>query len=133
VSTGAWIGIGVALFSVADTAIIMWAIIHFGWAPIPRRYPEQAPGAGAVRRACQSFRVDLLNFGFSIHVTVDETHLHLQPARFLRWVGGRTASIPWDEITITKRSRNGRWITVKVDKWTIQGPAWCLGLGSELE
>ena len=127
-SAGAWITIAIGLFAVVDTAVIMWAIIRFGWAPIQKRYPPQAPGNGAVRRACQSFKIDLLSFGYAMHVTVDEIHLHLEPARILRWVGAHSVSIPWSEITLQKRSRNGRWITVKADKWTIQGPAWCLEL-----
>jgi hypothetical protein len=119
-SSGAWVTIAIALFCVADTAVVVWVVARVGWMPIQQRYP--------VRRALQSFKVGILNFGFSVHVTVDETCLHLEPARFLRWVGASTISIPWSEITITNRSRSGRWITVKADKWTIQGPAWCLEL-----
>jgi hypothetical protein len=130
-SAGAWIAIAIGAFSVVDTMVVMWAIARFGWGPVQERYPTRPPGEGAVRRPYQSFKVGILSFGFSIHATVDETCLHLEPARILRWAGARTASIPWNEITIQKRSASGRWITVKADKWTIQGPAWCLDLAEQ--
>ena len=119
---------GIVVFAVVEPIVILWAIVHFAWAPIHEKFPAHEPGADAVRRGFQSFRVGILKLGFSFHATVDEHHLHLEPAAYLRWFKARTVSIPWDAMTVGKRSRRGRWITVKVDKWTIMGPAWCLEL-----
>jgi hypothetical protein len=127
-SWGAYLGAGIVLFVITETLAILWAIVRFGWAPIHKRFPAREPGADAVRRPFQSFRVGVMNLGFSIHATADEHHLHLEPAAYLRRFGARPVSIPWEEISVEKRSRSGRWITVKVDKWTIMGPAWCLAL-----
>jgi hypothetical protein len=119
---------GIVVFVILEPVVILWAIVRFGWAPIHEKFPAREPGADAVRRGFQSFKVGILNLGFSIHATVDAHYLHLEPAAYLRWARARTVSIPWDAISIEKRSRSGRWITVKTDKWTIMGPAWCLEL-----
>jgi len=119
---------GIVVFVVVESILILWAVVHFGWTPISEQFPARAPGAGAVRRPYQSFRVGFLNLGCSIHATADEQHLHLEPAAYLRWFKARTVSVPWEAITVEKRSRSGRWITAKIDKWTIMGPAWCLDL-----
>ncbi|MHC4102906.1 MAG: hypothetical protein ACYS15_01390 [Planctomycetota bacterium] len=124
---------GIVLFVVLEPIVILWAIVHFAWAPIHEKFPARAPEADAVRRGFQSFRVGIMNLGFSIHATVDEHHLHLEPAAYLRWARARTVSIPWDAINIEKRSRSGRWITAKVDKWSLMGPAWCLELAESSE
>jgi len=128
-----WLIAGIVVFAVLEPILILWAIVHFAWAPIHKKFPAHEPGAGAVRRGFQSFKVGILNLGFSIHATADEHHLHLEPAAYLRCFGAHTVSIPWDAMTVKKRSRRGRWITVKADKWTIMGPAWCLDLARSPE
>ncbi len=122
---------GIVVFAVLEPIVILWAVVHFGWAPIHDKFPAHEPGAEAVRRPFQSFRVGILNLGFSIHATADERHLHLEPAAYLRRLGARAVSVPWEAIHVEKRSRSGRWVTVKVDKWTITGPAWCLELAEQ--
>jgi hypothetical protein len=128
-----WLITGIVVFVVLEPIVILWAIVHFAWAPIHTKFPAHEPGADAVRRGFQSFKVGIMNLGFSIHATVDEHYLHLEPAAYLRWASARTASIPWDAMSVEKRSRTGRWITVKAGKWTIMGPAWCLDLAPSPE
>ncbi|MHC4220071.1 MAG: hypothetical protein ACYSU7_16625 [Planctomycetota bacterium] len=122
---------GIIVFSIVETLVILWAVVHFGWSPIHKKFPTRAPDAEAVTRSYQSFKVGILNLGFSVHVAVDEHFLHLTPAAYLRGFGAGTLSIPWEAITVEKRSRSGRWITIKIDKWTIMGPAWCLELAEK--
>ncbi len=96
---------------------------------IPARYPFRPPLPGAVRREFQSFRIDMINVGWGYHVEVDENHLHLFPTRFERWLGVTPASIPWDEI---KTVSMGRWTcSVKIGKWSVRGPRWCLELAGK--
>ena len=73
----------------------------------------------------------VLNFTKCVHVAVDEHYLHLTPITPLRWLGAKPASIPWDRITVVKRSRSGRRITVKIANRTVLGPAWCLELAEK--
>jgi hypothetical protein len=126
-----WLIAGIVVFAVLEPILIFWAIVRFAWAPIHEKFPTHEPGADAVRRGFQSFKVGILNLSFSIHATVDEHRLHLEPGAYLRWFGARTVSIPWDAMTVEKRSRSGRCVTVKADKWTIMGPAWCLELAEQ--
>jgi hypothetical protein len=69
-----------------------------------------------------------MNFGLCIHVAVDETHLHLTPARVLRWVGAGPISVPWESIRVKKTSRNGKWTTAFFGPLSVMGPTWCLQL-----
>ncbi|MHC4142069.1 MAG: hypothetical protein ACYSUF_09395 [Planctomycetota bacterium] len=63
---------GIVVFVVLEPILILWAIVRFGWAPIHEKFPAHEPGADAVRQGFQSFKVGILNLGFSIHATVDE-------------------------------------------------------------
>jgi len=115
-------------------AIIFAALLHglkgsvFG--PLSERYPAHTPGDDAVTKRFQSFKMGMYNLGFSIHVTVDEAHLHLDPAGFWRKLGARSSSIPWSEIAVVKRTRNGKWTTVRIGGRPnlLLGPSWCLDL-----
>ncbi len=125
--TGTIIIVIVAAVTVLDIVVI-GTIVRWGWGPLPREFPAKEPRHDAVWRRYQSFRLGLLNFGFCIHVAVDERHLHMVPIKPLRACGGRPTSIPWDAIRIEKRSARGKWITTRVGKHTLTGPSWCLDL-----
>ncbi len=120
----------VGLLTAVD-AVIIWSIVRFGWGSLPRAFPAHDPLADAVSRKHQSFRINLLNFGFCINVAIDERHLHLMPIKLLRVLGAKGSSIPWDSIRIEKRSIGGRWLTAKAGSHTIKGPAWCLELAEK--
>ena len=114
--------------ALAEPPLLIWGLMHFLWRPVHERFPGREPDGDAITKRFQSFRLGIMNLGFSIHVAVDENHLHLTPAGYLRVFGARPLSIPWESIAIQKRSRSKRWITAKVDRWTVVGPAWCLEL-----
>ncbi len=96
------------------------------WKPLAHGHEHVEPLPDAVRKNFQSFRIATANFGFCVHVAVDENRLHLLPARFLRWFGARPMSIPWDQVNLKKRG--GHWSSVKIGKRSVHGPAWCLNL-----
>ena len=124
------IAIVVALFIVLDVVVIggiAFGMVHFLWRPLLERFPPIEPAEDAVRRPYQSFNINLLNLGWSVHVTADEAALHLEPVRPLRAIGFRPLSIPWDDIEYV-RPRGARGAEVRVGRETIRGPSWCLDL-----
>ena len=97
------------------------------WNPIMRQWSPREPAENAVRRNFQSFSLGLLNLGLSIHVAADDAYLHLQPARFIRWMGAVPASIPWNAME-PMAGRKGT--AVKLGPHTMIGPRWCMELVS---
>jgi hypothetical protein len=124
---------GVVIFDLALVGGIMWWAVNAVWRPLRQRYPARDVAPDAVRRNFQSFRFGAINFGGCIHVAVDEDHLHLIPARLLRWFGASTVSIPWASIAITGRPRLGRILPASFDGRSVAGPAWCLRLAEPPE
>lgn len=94
------------------------------------RFPERAPRPNAIAREFQSFRFDLLNLGWCVHVLVDEDNLHLRPAWFARMFCRMHAmSIPWEAIEIDpKATRSRRMLSARVAGVDVVGPTWCLNL-----
>jgi len=124
------IAIIVAVFFVVDTIVVGGLVGYFvrnTWRAISTRWPAQPIADDAVRRSFQSFRIGVVNLGWSIHVAADEQFLHLDPARFWRWFGAERASIAWSALELVGPVR-GRWATVRLGAQRIDGPAWCLGL-----
>ena len=117
---------------VACDAIVIGALINWMASclrEIPAKFPFRPPLPGAVRREFQSFHIDLFGVGWGYHVEVDEDHLHLFPAKMERWLDVTPASIPWSAI---KPVSTGRWrCRVKIDRWDVTGPKWCLTLAGK--
>ena len=89
--------IGIIIFCVFDTIVvvtIMVGAVRMTWNPLQDRHPAREPRADAVSRNFQSFRFGLVNMGGMVHVSVDEGHLHLNPAAFIRRMGARPVSVP---------------------------------------
>jgi len=122
----------VAAVTAFDLALI-WVVMKVGWGPWVRQYPPQEPAPDAVAKNFQSFKFGIMNFGFCLHVKVDEEHLHLRPVMPLRWFGAGPISVPWSSIQPDRKSRIGNWLIVKIDKKTVMGPSWCLELAGEPE
>lgn len=120
----------VSIFLAVD-AVVLWAIrmwIKSMFADLAAAFPPREPAPDAVRRSFQSFAIDSINMGWSVHVAADDFGLHLRPALVMRLFGGRPLSIPWSAIELY--GRRGRWFSkAKVGgRWQMMGPSWCLTL-----
>lgn len=113
----------IALITLVDL-LVVYALVRAGWAELVQGFGYVEPEPGAVRRRFQTFKAGLYNFGWLVHVAVDENYLHLYPAAIVRWAGARPASIPWGCIAVVKPGK--RMTKVKIGKATIIGPTWCL-------
>ena len=120
-----WLGSGYGLFNVVLIGWVMATAMRWLWNPVMAPFPPVDPAEDAVRRACQSFSVGLMNLSLSMHVAVDLDYLHLNPASYLRACGARGASIPWDACEPSAPSLGGLH-TVRLNANTITGPSWCL-------
>lgn len=131
-SVPSWVVVLIVVGFVLMDGLIMWALFRGlanMWNELARAYPALEPGEGAVRREFQSFKVGIFNMGYSVHVVVDDTHLHLLPSWTLRKIGGKAASVPWDDVRLKPA---GKWFkglrSAKIGKVDLCGPAWALNL-----
>lgn len=118
----------IALFILIDL-VVMRAVISMATDPIRKlgkRYPPQQPLPGHIRHGFQSLKVELLNMGQSVHLTIDERWLHIEPALVLRWIGVPSCSIPWDAIKYVRTRWGGS--RVKIDGVELSGPKWAFSL-----
>lgn len=122
---------GATLLEVGLVYVLLRATIGSSFGKLSRAFPFQQPAASAVRRNFQSFRFGLVNAGFSVHVAVDEDHLHLMPAAILRWSGAQPASVPWSQVEL--KGKVGSFRHAKVGGVDLYGPRWCLDLASPTE
>lgn len=99
---------------------IMIAAFRFLWNPLIANFPAIEVPRHATRKKFQSFKFGIVNMGLSIHAATDQTHLHLEPIMPLRMLGARSASIPFDAMTLSDRGRS-----VQINGTTLYGPRWC--------
>lgn len=91
-----------------------------------RKFPAVEPRADAVRKEFQSFRFGILSLGSSIHVAVDEQHLHLFPAWMARKLGMKAMSIPWSAIEY--KGTFLRYAKTRIGGEDVSGPMWAFEL-----
>jgi len=118
----------VGLFLVIDSMVLgaIIAMVRQKFKLLVAKYPPQPSRPGSVTRRFQSIALDSFNFGWCVHLTVDDAFMHIVPTRFARFFGGAPLSIPWDAISISKR---GRWNhTARLGAVKLIAPAWCLDL-----
>jgi hypothetical protein len=110
--------------------VLVRAIVSTNWEPIVKKYPAVEPLPDGRRWNFRSFQAGgMLNMGWSVHVVSDVDFLHLRPAKLLRWMGMRPASVPWDEVEV--RARKRRTLTVRIAGIDLRGPAECLTAPAE--
>ncbi|GJQ28878.1 MAG: hypothetical protein HBSAPP03_07620 [Phycisphaerae bacterium] len=118
--------------AVAMDSLIVYALLSSfragTWGPMAKKFPPVAPAPGAVRREFESFSMGLFNLGWCVHVTVDDRHLHLDPAWLLRVAGAEPMSVPWSAVTLEQRGKRRGFVKAKLGTQAIRGPAWCLSL-----
>jgi hypothetical protein len=122
--------VGVVMMDLVIIAALLHGLKNTVFGPLSQRYPARPPGEDAVTKRFQSFKMGMYNLGFSFHVTVDESHLHLDPAGFWRKLGAEPSSVPWSDIEVVRRGKSGKWTTVKIGgkPTPLLGPSWCLDL-----
>ena len=84
-------------------------------------FPAVPIPVDAEQRRFQSFSFGSVNMGLSIHVAIDDHYLHLTPLGIWQSLGAEPASIPFSKMEPGRTSR-----CVRIDNWTLWGPAWCL-------
>jgi len=120
--------VGWSILSVGLAMLIVRGMVQGTWNKLADDHPAVEPAPDAVRRRFQSFEMNMLNLGLSVHVAVDDRHLHLSPASVIRWAGARPMSIPWDRIEVVGRGWTSRSVRTRIDKIVVWGPAWCFEL-----
>lgn len=117
----------VALITLMDV-VVVYALVSAGWAELVQDFAAAEPQPGAVRRDFQTVKAGMYNFGWSVHIAVDERHLHFYPSAVVRWCGGKPASIPWERIQLVEPGK--RLTKVRIGKNTVVGPTWCLQMAA---
>ena len=107
---------------ILEAPIIMILVFKGMWAPIARRHPAQPIADDAIRRRFQSFPLGLINLGWSVHASVDDQYLHLEPVTFLRWFGAIPMSVRWEDLS--KLNTNGKSVYM-TGGHRLVGPTWC--------
>lgn len=120
----------VSIFLAVD-AVVLWAVrmwVKSMFAELAAAFPPREPATDAVCRSFQSFSIDSINMGWSVHVAADDYGLHLRPALLMRLVAARPLSIPWKALELY--GRRGRWFSkAKIGgRWQMMGPSWALKL-----
>ena len=112
-----WIIAGIA---VASVLLILRLVVHLIWNRMMQAWPRRDDGHNVQWRRFQSFRVGMMNLGFSVHVGKDAEHMHLRLIAPMRWFGAVDASVPWAALE-TRGDRGHRVRLGDVDVW---GPTW---------
>ncbi len=120
-----WVIIVLVVGEMAVAAVIVGAIVHGTLGGLSKRHPAAPIDSDAVRRDFQSFKIGLLNMGWSMHVAVDAGHLHLIPALFFRVIGAKPASIPWESVEPLDHPGK-RYRRAKIGGEEMRCPGWCL-------
>lgn len=116
--------------------ILVWTMIGFIfrklWSGIAKDFPPREVIEPSIYRPFQSFEINAMSLGSSVHVSLDDECLHLRPAKLVRWMGLTPISIPWEQIEIDqaavpkiKRRFFPNMIKARIGKHKIVGPRWC--------
>ncbi len=123
--------------------ILVWTFLSWGfrrhWNLLAKDFPSIDVVEPSVTKDFQTFRINSMNLGGCVHVTLDDVHLHLNPASMLRWMGMTRVSIPWERIERIERIEpndansifrlSPKLRRVRIGSNNVTGPAWCFELG----
>jgi len=124
-----WIILVIVAFELTTVIAVVGLLIQSTWFPLAQRYPRKNVLEPSTRRNFQSFNIGVLGLGYSVHVIVDDEHLHLLPSAILGFFKCSKISIPWDDIVLAKKQPIFRWLrSCELGKFKIVGPAWCFKL-----
>lgn len=114
----------VVLFASVD-AIVFYAIASMcasAWNDLASKYPINEHAIGPWREF-QSMAIDMMNFGFCVHMYADDQYIHLAPTKFLRLMRAKPVSIPRAEMQDIRRASFGT-AKVKLNKQKLTLPRW---------
>ena len=115
-----WPGILWIIFGsmTAFILVIFRVAVQCIWNRMTAFWPAQPHLPDAESRRLQSFRIGLMSLAFSVNVTKDDDHLHLELALLFRLFGAKSMSLPWSSL----EHRGAKHVRFKkTDMW---GPAW---------
>ena len=119
----------IIVFDLLLAATVVGLIVRSSWKPLEVFFPAQVPSDTSYGRKFQSFSFGLVNYGFSIHVVIDDEFLHLTPIWIVSQFGLKPISIPWEAIEPLPTTKSAiRTLRVKIRKQTVIGPKWCFEL-----
>ena len=119
----------IVAFDLFIAVTVIGLVVRSSWKPLEAVFPARRPSDASFGRNFQSFSFGLANYGFSIHVVIDDEYLHLSPIWFLSKLGMKPISIPWDAIEpLSTRWLAGKTTRVRIRKQTVVGPKWCFEL-----
>ena len=122
----------VMAFDLLVAATVVGFLVRRSWKPLEKDFPARQPSEPSVSRTFQSFAIGMANYGWSIHVVLDDDYLHLKPIWIIRQFGLNPISIPLDAIKPLPDLQSGRQFKkVLIGKQTITGPKWCFALVTE--
>ncbi len=114
--------------------MIVGAILHLAvqtlFEPLSKRFPPKQMREDAVEKSFQSMKVGMMNFGMSVHVGVDDQHVHIVPAKIFRWCGAKASSVPMSEVSVKATSvdaagcRANKLIEGVIGGIGLRAPAW---------
>jgi len=124
-----WLVIFIALFQVSATFVMSGFLLQSVWRNLANPFPVMPMIEPNYRHNFQSFQFGQFNLGWCVHVVIDDYHLHLLPAKLLRWFQCQPLSIPWKAISRSpKQPFLKRYTSVQIGHTKVIGPAWCFAL-----
>lgn len=124
-----WLILGIVAFDLVFALVVVRLLAHSALEPIVREFPAVEPVGVVHDRRAQSFRIGLMNLGFSLRVRTDAGYIHLTPEPWVRWTGLHAVSLPVDCLRAgAGRPRKGWLHPIEIEgervQETIHAPRW---------
>lgn len=100
-----WLILGIVAFDLLFALVVVRLLASSALEKIVREFPAIEPGDVVHDRRAQSFRIGLMNLGFSLRVRTDAAHVHLTPEPWVRWTGLHAVSLPIERLRAAGGSR----------------------------
>lgn len=111
--------------------IVVGALLHASvqalFEPLSKKFPPKEMKEGVIEKSFQSLKVGIMNYGLSVHLGVDDEHVHVVPALIFRWCGAKPSSVPISEVSTHKQLeglRDSKLVEGNVGGIQMSAPAW---------
>jgi hypothetical protein len=119
-----WLVPTIIIFDLGVAALVVGLIVNGSWGPLTKEFPQRTVIEPKYRRRFQSFQIGWLGLGLSVHTTIDDECLHLNPIKLLQWLGCKPLSIPWSQVCIERVFKHQ--VKCKIGKTSMVAPRWCV-------